>query len=238
MKAMCTRYTLTTPLEELLAAVNDFFDKAIAAGASLEHEPRYHVPPTSNAPIVRLENGVPVLDALRWGLIPRWAIDKWKASTFNARSEEAAEKPAFRSSLAGRRCLVPADGWIEFRDEGKLKIPQFFQRPDKGLFFFAGLWDFAPRYVEGPVESFTIMTTEPSAWAAKFHDRMPCIVEGEAARRWLDERTSTRDALALLAPYPGALTVRDLDRAINRSSAPNDPGLLRPLDRPGPLFGF
>ncbi len=196
---MCGRYTLAKGKGEWAFA---------HVRIEWKGAPRYNIAPSQRAPIIRLEQGLPVVRELRWGLVPSWAKDaKIGNSLVNARAETVAEKPSFRSAFKRRRCLVPADGFYEWQQLGKLKQPWRFVRPDDRPFVFAGLWESWRDPSEPgaePLESFTVITTEPNAVAAPVHDRMPVILDGESIRRWLDKETSPDSLAALLRPCPDA----------------------------------
>lgn len=221
---MCGRYTLSVPAETIaqhfgLEAVPDL-------------APRFNIAPTQAAPVVRLstEREAPVLDALRWGLVPAWAKDaSGAARLINARAETAADKPSFRSALRRRRCLVPADGFYEWRAEGGAKQPYHIARPDGAPFAFAGLWEGWRRGAE-PLETFTILTTDANAALRPLHDRMPVILDPADYALWLDP-TATDPALVqpLLVPAPDdLLTYVAVGRAVNHVGN-DDPTLVRPV---------
>jgi putative SOS response-associated peptidase YedK len=140
---------------------------------------------------------------LDWGLIPPWADDPEVSNRpINARAETVAEKPSFRSALRERRCLVPADGFYEWRRVDGRKVPYFAHMLDDRLFAFAGLWE---RWDAGgePIESCAIITTEANELMAPIHGRMPVVLPRSAYRLWLD--VAVRDPgrlLPLLWPYP------------------------------------
>ena len=147
---------------------------------------------------------------MRWGLIPSWAADPTiGARTINARAETAASKPSFREPLRKQRCLVPADGFYEWRRSAKAKQPFCFEVGVGAVFAFAGLWD---RW-RGPdgqlLETCTILTTTPNDLLADVHDRMPVILSAEHYDRWLDPgMNGVEDVLGLLKPYDAALMRR------------------------------
>ncbi|MEO8084582.1 MAG: SOS response-associated peptidase [Ardenticatenales bacterium] len=209
---MCGRYTLSVPAETL---AQHFGLETVPDVA-----PRFNIAPTQAAPVVRLsvEREAPVLDFLRWGLVPSWAKDASAAGRLiNARSETAAEKPSFRSAMRHRRCLVPADGFYEWRAEGGAKQPYRIARPDGAPIAFAGLWE---RWGKGdePLETFTILTTAANATLAPLHDRMPVILDPADYALWLDPTASD---VALVEPLlraapEGALTYYAVSRAVNR----------------------
>jgi len=124
---------------------------------------------------------------MRWGLIPSWAKDSSAAaSMINARPETAATKPAFRDALKSRRCLIPADGFYEWKRMGKTKQPYCFEVNEKELFAFAGLWD---RWSDANgkwIKTCSILTTTPNAVTSVVHDRMPVILDPESYDLWLD----------------------------------------------------
>jgi putative SOS response-associated peptidase YedK len=124
---------------------------------------------------------------MRWGLIPSWAKDSSAgASMINARSETAATKPAFRDVLKSRRCLIPADGFYEWRHDGKTKQPYCFEINSGELFAFAGLWD-RWKHASGQwIKSCSILTTTPNAVTSAIHDRMPVILDPDGYDLWLD----------------------------------------------------
>jgi putative SOS response-associated peptidase YedK len=169
---MCGRFTLRTPLSVLVTQ----FGAQLAQPLQLA----INVCPTQQIPVVRLHEGHRELTRMRWGLIPSWSRDlKVGFSNINARADTVASKPAFRAAYKRRRCLVPADGYYEWKTEGKAKIPFLYEIDGGQPFAFAGLWEFwKPGDGEGePVESCTLITTEPNELAAKVHDRMPVILD-------------------------------------------------------------
>jgi putative SOS response-associated peptidase YedK len=156
--------------------------------AGTEWEPRYNIPPTAAVPIVRLIDGKRQLSLAKWGLIPSWSKDARIAfSTINARTETVASKPAFRSAYKKRRCLVLADGYFEWETQGKVKLPWLYEVDGGKPFAFAGLWETwnAPGADHTPIESCTILTTDPNELAARFHDRMPMILHEADYDAWM-----------------------------------------------------
>ena len=143
------------------------------------------------------------LDMLRWGLIPRWAKDpKVGPAPINARTDTVAEKPMFKGLLKSRRCIVPADGFFEWKTEAKKKLPVYFQLRDHRPFGLAGLWE----QWKGPeevIESVTLMTTEPNDLVAAIHNRMPAILPPDAYSAWLDPALTELAARAIGSlPFP------------------------------------
>jgi putative SOS response-associated peptidase YedK len=196
---MCGRYMLTTPVE----ALRQLF--------MFEQRPnlmsRYNIAPTQDVPVVRLTRdgtGCELIMA-RWGLVPFWADDlKIGNRLINARRETVRTMRAFREAYQRRRCLVPADGFFEWRKEGKTRQPLLIRRTDRAPFAFAGLWERWKNPADGGavVRSCTIITCPANELVAPIHDRMPVILASEDHGRWLDP--AGIDAHRLLAPCPAA----------------------------------
>lgn len=208
-RAMCGRYSLTTPPE----AMRRLFGYA----ENPNMQPRYNVAPTQLAPVVRLNaEGGRALTMLRWGLIPAWAKEtKIGASLINARAETAAEKPSFRAAFKKRRCLVPADGFYEWRTVGKLKQPYRITLAGGGPFAFAGLWESWRGDAPEAIESFTILTTGANERLAELHNRMPVILDAADYDSWLGAAEANL-AAALLRPYRAErMTYYAVSRRVN-----------------------
>jgi len=171
--------------------------------------PRYNVAPTQPVPVIRQNPKQPVreLSLMRWGLIPHWAKDPSIANgTINAKSETAASKPAFRDPLKFRRCLIPADGFYEWKRTGASKQPFCFEVNDGELFAFAGLWDGWKDSSGQWVKTCSILTTTPNAVTSAVHDRMPVILERDSYDLWLDPAMQNVAAISeLLKPYDAGL---------------------------------
>lgn len=192
---MCGRYELHTHPAAL----------ALAFGLKLPPSllPRYNIAPTQEVPVIRQSTaGERELAFVRWGLVPRWAKDPAiGARMINARAETLAEKPSFRTALQKHRCLVPADGFYEWKQTASgAKQPIHIGMKDGSTFAFAGL---AERWLspEGEVlDTCTIVTTHANAMLSVMHDRMPAIVHPSQYERWLD--VAIPDVADLLVPYP------------------------------------
>lgn len=193
---MCGRYTLHTPGE----TVEEIFDVT----ESVELTPRYNIAPTQEVAVVGLNReGTRTLGLMRWGLIPSWAKDPSIGNRMiNARSETAAQKPAFRSSFKKRRCLVPADGFYEWKKIGDGKQPFHIRLKSAAPFAIAGLWARWHGTEGEPIRSCTLLTTSPNELTAEVHDRMPVILPSEAYTSWLDPRTDPESLEALMVSYP------------------------------------
>jgi len=167
---------------------------------------RFNIAPTQPVPVIRLAPERPAprreLVWLRWGLIPSWAQDPAVGSRLiNARAETAADKPAFRTALRQRRCLVAADGFYEWQHAGRAKQAFFLHFRDDRPFAFAGLWEAWEGPQQARLETCTLLTTEANALIRPIHDRMPVILPPDAYQSWLDPAVQDpRQLLPLLVP--------------------------------------
>jgi putative SOS response-associated peptidase YedK len=193
---MCGRFTLRANP----AAVQQAFQLDEAPRI----EQRYNVAPSQQVLAVRMsEQGKVEPVFFRWGLVPSWAKDQKIGYTLiNARSETASEKPSFRAAFKARRCLIPADGFYEWKAVGKKKQPVCFALRDERLFAFAGLWE---RWMspDGPaVQTCTILTTASNELIRPLHERMPVILDPARFHAWLDPRTIAAELQAWLVSWP------------------------------------
>lgn len=203
---MCGRFTLTATSATLQALFGYQNQPTLA--------PRWNVAPTQPVPVVRPSaDGGRELVMLRWGLVPHRARHDAPARVIvNARAETAAESPFFRDAFCRRRCLVPADGFYEWRTENGKRQPFRIGMKGGGVFAFAGLWEcwIAPTSVPAlrldageALESLVILTTEANEKLRPIHGRMPAILAPGAYDRWLDVTNCPPTcARALLGPYP------------------------------------
>lgn len=161
----------------------------------------YNIAPTSEIVTLRAEAASNTADLMRWGLVPSWWKDaaKLPGQTFNARAETIAEKPTFRASFKRRRCLIPADGFYEWKAMGgSAKQPYYIHpRDPEAVFAFAGLWDLWET-ADGAILSTTIITTTPNVLMAEIHDRMPVILAPQHFQEWLDPANQNTGALQRL----------------------------------------
>jgi putative SOS response-associated peptidase YedK len=165
---------------------------------------------------------------LSWGLVPSWSKDG-KALSINARADTVASKPAFRSAFRKRRCLVLADGYFEWKTEGKVKRPFFFHLRDDRPFAFAGLWE-RWQGPDQPVETCTLITTDANELTRQVHDRMPVILNPKTAAVWLDQGVDDAQVLQeLLKPYPPKeMAFHEVSKAVNNPRN-NRPDLILPV---------
>jgi putative SOS response-associated peptidase YedK len=221
---MCGRFTLTTDLE-LLEERFSFCAK------SLSYKPRYNIAPSQPVLAVIGDDKGARAGLLRWGLIPSWAKDTEIGNRMiNARSETIAEKPSFRRALQKRRCLILADGFYEWRKEGKKKTPLFISLASREPFAFAGLWE-TWRPPDGePIHSCTIITTTTNSLMEPIHNRMPVILSRAAEALWLDRTIDDpQKLLPLLVPY-AEMQMDAYEVALTVNSPKNDsPACVAPV---------
>ena len=195
---MCGRYRLSRRKE----LIEEYFG---TPSWDDDWSPRFNIAPTQPVPVIRQHPNKPVreLSLIKWGLIPYWAKDPSIATgTINAKSETAAAKPAFRDPLRLRRCLIPADGFYEWKRTGTTKQPFCFEVGQGDLFAFAGIWDGWKNSSGQWVKTCSILTTSPNAVTSAVHDRMPVILDRDDYDLWLDSGTQNVALISkLLNPY-------------------------------------
>jgi putative SOS response-associated peptidase YedK len=243
---MCGRFVSASPPDELAR----YFDVDQVAEQVLE--PSFNVAPTKDVYVIVETGGVRRLDTFHWGLIPFWAKDrKVGQKMINARAETLAEKSAYRRAFQKRRCIIPADGFFEWKKVPgqKTKQPMFIHRTDGEPMAFAGLWEVwrgdaapsapdlagdAPDDESTWVHSCTIVTGEPNEVVAPIHDRMPVQLPPSAWDTWLSRDVEDTELLgklmvpvpaSLLAAHPVSLRVNDVRQ--------NDSALVDPFDPDG-----
>ncbi len=232
---MCGRFTLVR--------LSDFLDEfpwilpppAVPDGAG---DGRYNIAPTQPVAAVLGDGGGLHVEYLKWGLVPSWAKDATGGGKMiNARAETLAERPAFRKLVATRRCLVPADGFYEWKPAERPKGPKtpYLVRLKTGRpFALAGLWDvWHDRATGQSLKTCTIITAEPNAVVAALHNRMAVIVRPDDYRRWLAPGPLPPDALeAVLKPYPAeAMGTHVVSTAVNHVGS-QGVALTRPAEPP------
>jgi putative SOS response-associated peptidase YedK len=221
---MCGRYAIISAPE------------AIRALFAYEDQPnfpsRYNVAPTQPVPIVRLMEGKRRFALMRWGFLPAWVKDPRTFSLLiNARGESINDKPAFRLAMRRRRCLVPADGFYEWRQEGRHRRPFFVRARSGGPLAFAGLWETWTGPNGEELDTAAIVTTRANRTLATIHERMPVVVAPEAFDFWLDcHKVDAETAAALIAPPPEeALEAYEISPAVNHV-ANDSPELIAPVE--------
>lgn len=179
-----------------------------------------------------------------WGITPDFGQNKPVAQKLiNAKAETVHEKISFKNSFQRRRCLIPADGFFEWKRLGKkTKIPYRFTLREEEIFSFAGIWE-EYETVTGEIQHmFLILTTSPNEVVADVHDRMPLILSRESEKKWLDKYSSETELVNLLKPYPAELMLHYTVSPLVNSVQNDSPGIIRrtsPMDQFGnyTLFG-
>jgi putative SOS response-associated peptidase YedK len=210
---MCGRFGTTFQYRDIKVLWNlrgDFSDFA----------PRYNIAPSQEVPIIVRNDDRNEAKPMRWGLVPSWAQDpSMGQGMINARAETLLEKPSFKRLVASRRCLVPADGFYEWRREGNRKVPMWIQLKSRVPFAFAALWDYwRDPAGDKDLYSFTIITTEANALLRPIHNRMPVIYDKEMGRQWLEESFGDQPMIlaAVLQPLPSELMeAHEVSRLVN-----------------------
>lgn len=224
---MCGRYILTSDTPRLA----DFF--AMEIGPKLI--PRYNIAPTQPVPAIRVrkDTGARRLELLYWGLVPQWAKDPSIGNRMiNARSETAANKPAYRAAMKYRRCLLPSDGFYEWekREDGT-KQPHLVRMADGEPFALAGLWEQWQDEEGNELDSCTVLTTEANEMMAELHHRMPVILPREAWDRWLDPGEQHAKAVQpLLRPFPSELMTHHPVSPHVNNPRHEDPQCIAPIE--------
>ncbi len=221
---MCGRYTLTYDIRTIA--------EAFGVAPSLETSPRYNIAPTQDV-VTIMRNGTSHLEWLRWGLIPSWAKEEAIGSKMiNARAETLAEKPSFKRLLHSKRCLVVADGFYEWMQQGGSKTPMYITLKSKEPFAMAGLWDSWKSPDGQQIRTCTIITTEPNDLVARIHNRMPAILARDVEAAWIDpELTEAPAVLDLLHPYPPEQMEAYAVSSLVSSARNEGPELILPANR-------
>jgi putative SOS response-associated peptidase YedK len=240
---MCGRYSLSSPAQLVQEVFDAELDATVEAAASAGMAPRparaslvprWNIAPTQEAPVVRRrdDGGGRRLDLLRWGLAA--SREERGSGHINARGETAATLAAFRDGFRARRCLVPADGFYEWRRAGRERQPFHIRFADRRLFAMAGLWSpWAGTVARHPPGvdawdaaenesaipgSFTIVTCPPSGLIAPLHDRMPVILPPAAWEAWLRPAATAAELAALFVPWAdGGMEMIAVDPWVNHA---------------------
>jgi putative SOS response-associated peptidase YedK len=195
--------------------------------------PRFNVCPTTTIDAIVAEDGKRELIRARWGLIPGWwskPLKELKLATFNARAETVAEKPFFRGAFKRKRCLIPISGYYEWQDTPGGKQPWYFTARDGSpALTVAGLWDeWTDKETGKPLKSCTMIITEPNAFVAEVHDRMPVLLTEKQFDPWL----SGEAGVEYLKPAPNDFPQKwPVSKRVNSSRADdNDPTLIEKVE--------
>jgi putative SOS response-associated peptidase YedK len=225
---MCGRYFLHSTADRLARLFGDMPMPRL--------EPRYNIAPSQPVPIVRQDaKGRREMVLVRWGLVPGWSKGPDpRFSMINARAETVAQKPAYRSAFRYRRCLLPADGFYEWRAEGGGKQPYVLRAEDGSPLALAGIWEHWQDADGNELESCSIIVSAANAQVSRVHERMPVVVASSAFDLWLDVHAQKPQPLETLlaAQQPPGYAIYRVGKAVNSPS--NDaPTLIDPLDEGG-----
>ena len=221
---MCGRFTLT-------ADQDSFEDRFSLTRFDMGWVPSFNIAPTQEVLTVTNDGGENRPELMRWGLVPSWVKDpKIGNRMINARSETLAEKPSFRTAFKRRRCLIPADGFYEWKREGKAKKPMLITANPGGLFAFAGLWETWKQPDDSWLLTCAIITTSANEFMKSIHDRMPVILPRESEASWLDpEEQDTAMLSELLLPYDSdRMEAYEVSTLVN-SPRNNFPEVIEPV---------
>jgi putative SOS response-associated peptidase YedK len=232
---MCGRYSLSKSKIEL--------EERFQAEMLPDFNPRYNIAPTQLLPVITSQSPKG-FSFFYWGITPEFGKNRPVAQKLiNARAETVTEKVTFKSSFQKRRCLIPADGFYEWKRLGKkTSIPYRFTLRENELFAFAGIWE-EFETVNGDIQhTFLILTTSPNEKIAEIHDRMPVIIAKKDEKKWLDSYTTEEELTKILKPYPEDLMMSFTVSPLVNSVGNDSPALIRrtsPIDQHGnyTLFG-
>lgn len=202
---MCGRYNLNLN--------QDFYHRFGVANHLFSFPKNSQVSPGQIEPVIIKQEGLTLAWTMKWGLIPFWAKDRGVGNKmFNVRAESLTTKIGFRKSFQTKRCLVPSNGFYEWKTENGVKTPYFIEVKDRSLFAFAGIYDLWEEPVSGrEVYSFAIITTEPNLEMKSIHTRMPVILRPGQEKVWLDHSTFTSKLVPLIKPSSEILTIKAIN---------------------------
>jgi len=221
---MCGRFTQCYSYAEVVAYL-----RLLEPVATPNLRPRYNIAPTTPIDVVVESGRGRELVSMRWGLIPEWWSKSAKETppTFNARGEEAAAKPMFRSSFKKRRCIIPASGFYEWTGPKEARQPHYFTAGDGRILAFAGLWDRWKDPSNGEdILSCSIITIGASQWMGAYHNRMPAVLDERDFDAWLNGSAGPE----VLKPAPeDLLREHPVSTRVNKSGVgDDDPSLIAP----------
>lgn len=212
---MCGRFVLETPLK----ATAEIFNAQMAE--SLVTVPNFNIRPSENISVLVSNSGKRKLGQMRWGFVPHWYKSVADGPLlFNARAETLAEKPAFRDACRRRRCLIPADGFYEWKKTvGSKSKPFYVRRSDRQQMIFAGIWQFSDD-CEDRIPTCTIITVPASEQILGIHNRMPLLIDPSDWAGWLGEGQGVKAAKLMKTPSHIELEVLNVSNEIKSTSAP------------------
>ena len=218
---MCGRKTLTKGKIEIIQdlLVDDWAE---------DWAPSFNIAPTQNSPILLYQEKRQI-QIMRWGLVPSWAKDlKKRSRMINARAETLTEKPAFRSLLRSKRCVVVTDGYYEWMQTNNGKRPYFIHQRNGQILPMAGLWDKWLDENEKEWNTYTVITTEPAESISHIHRRMPVILDKPHLDYWINCDYPPEEAMEYLKPYENPLEFYPVAIFVN-SPANNSEKCIQPL---------
>jgi putative SOS response-associated peptidase YedK len=225
---MCGRFTQKSERKIITLEfyVRDFLSDVLAS---------YNVAPGQDAGVI-VKDGVYRYARYRWGLVPFWAKDpKIGYRMINARAETVTEKPSFKNAFAKRRCLIPADGFYEWKKEEKHKTPYYIFLSSNRPMSLAGLYeiwrpkDRAEAEETPPLHTFTIITTAPNEKMRELHDRMPVIIPPDGRETWLEPDAEIERLKDMLLPAPSSeIDFHEVSTVVN-SPKNNSPECIAPV---------
>lgn len=232
---MCGRYSLSKSKIEL--------EERFQAEMLSDFKPRYNIAPTQLVPVVTSQSPKG-FSFFYWGITPEFGRNKpVSQKLINAKAESVHQKITFKSSFKQRRCIIPADGFYEWKKLGKkTSIPHRFTLREGGLFSFAGIWD-EYETVDGENQhTFLILTTQPNELVSEVHDRMPVVLTPETEKKWLNNYSSEEELLEILTPFSANEMLSYPVSTLVNSVKNDSPALIRktdPMDQHGnyTLFG-
>ncbi len=199
--------------------------------------PSFNIAPTHRHPVVTSDDALH-LQYFQWGLIPYWSKSPSVGSKMiNARIETILEKPAFKQAINQRRCLVPIDGFYEWKRKGKEKIPYRIGLKTEAIFCVAGIWEQWKNANNENVFTFSMLTQGPNKLMEEIHNRMPAILLPEQEQIWLDQSLPAKEVISIIQPYPDDfLKAYQVSPRVNKVSE-NDIDLLAEYKYKGPIQG-
>jgi len=215
---MCGRYSLATPGEELV----ETFDVPPLA---FDYAPRYNIAPGQDALVVGADRHGRRMGTMAWGLVPSRAVPGGRRFV-NARGETAATTRSFRDAFAHRRCIIPADGFYEWRKEGSAKVPFWFHPAHGGVLALAGIWERWSPPGRMPHHGFAVLTVAANGDVADVHPRMPLLLDASAWELWLRGGAPLERVRSLVAPAPAGTLLRHRVSARVNGTVHDDPGLV------------
>lgn len=214
---MCGRFVLYSELEKV---TKHFF---LTKNTNLDFKPSYNIAPLQKIYVIcqkfneKAKSEDPTIELMQWGLIPFWAKEnELSNSIINARLETVEKKPAFKKSMSQQRCLIIANGFYEWKKEGKQKQPYFISIKGEEVFGMAGIWSRWTNKHE-TIESCAILTIEANKALLPIHNRMPAIIEARNYSTWLDPTVDDIEKLKSLAASSQDLNIQPVSQKVNNS---------------------